>query len=56
MIKFTEIVSCNGTVLYQVIGSQLNFITSGKLSVLIAEDGLLLIKLNDFEYGISSDA
>jgi hypothetical protein len=46
MITFTEILACNGTVIYDVIGNQMNFFTSGKLQVLLAYDGMLLLKLN----------
>ena len=47
MITFTEIISCNGTVIYEVIGNQMNFFTSGSLQILLAYDGMLLLKLND---------
>jgi hypothetical protein len=33
----------------------MNFISSGKLSLLLAFDGMLLLQLNDFEYGINQD-
>jgi hypothetical protein len=48
MITFTEILACNGTVIYDVIGNQMNFFTSGRLQVLLAYDGMLLLKLNEF--------
>lgn len=53
MIAFTEIVACNGTVIYEVIESKMNFFTSGRFQVLIAYDGMVLLKLNDFEYSIN---
>lgn len=46
MITFTEILACNGTVVYEVIGNQMNFFSSGNLQVLLAYDGMLLLKLN----------
>lgn len=45
--------ACNGTVIYEVIGNQMNFFTSGRLQMLLAYDGMLLIKLNEFEYGVN---
>jgi hypothetical protein len=33
----------------------MNFISSGKLSLLLAFDGMLLLQLNDFDYGINQD-
>jgi len=30
----------------------MSFVTSGKLSVLLAFDGMLMVQLNDFQYGI----
>ena len=32
----------------------MSFHTSGTLSILIAYDGMIMLKLNDFEYGINS--
>ena len=53
MIAFTEIVGCNGTVIYDVIDSQMNFFTSGRFQVHIAYGGMVLLKLNAFEYSIN---
>lgn len=53
MITFTEIVGCNGTVVYQAVGSQLSFVCSGRLQILLAYDGMVLLKLAEFEYGIN---
>ena len=53
MITFTEILTCPGTVVYQAEASQLNFFSSGTLQILLAYDGMLLLKLNEFEYGIN---
>jgi hypothetical protein len=33
----------------------MDFVSSGKLSLLLAFDGMLLLQLNDFEYGINQD-
>jgi hypothetical protein len=53
MIAFTEIVGCNGTVIYSVIAKQMDFFTSGRLQLQIAYDGMLLLRLNEFEYSIN---
>jgi hypothetical protein len=53
MIAFTEILSCNGTVVYEAINKQMNFFTSGKLEVLLAYDGMLLLRVNNFEYAVN---
>lgn len=53
MITFTEILACDGTVVYEVIGNQLNFFCSGRMQLLLAYDGMVLLKLNEFEYGIN---
>ena len=53
MIAFTEILSCNGTVVYEAINKQMNFFTSGKLEVLLAYDGMLLLRVNNFEYPVN---
>lgn len=31
----------------------MNFITSGRLQVLLAYDGMVILKLNEFEYAIN---
>ena len=48
MITFTEILACNGTVIYEAVSSQLHFFISGRLQILLAYDGMLLLKLNEF--------
>ena len=48
MIAFTEIVACNGTVVYDVVENQKNYVTSGRFQVLIAYDGMVLLKLEPF--------
>ena len=53
MIAFTEIVGCNGTVIYSVIAKQMEFFTSGRLQLQIGYDGMLLLRLNEFEYSIN---
>jgi hypothetical protein len=53
MIAFTEIVACEGTVIYEAVNSHLNFFTSGRLEILLAYDGMLLLRLNNFEYPIN---
>ena len=53
MISFTEILVCEGTVLYEIYNQDLTFKTSGPLQVLIAFDGMVLLKINDFEYGVN---
>lgn len=53
MIAFTEIVACNGTVIYETTAKQMSFFTSGRFQVLIAYDGMVLLKLNNFEYSIN---
>ena len=53
MISFTEILACDGTVLYSINKSEMDFVTSGQLQVLIALDGMILLKINDFEYGVN---
>lgn len=53
MITFTELLGCNGTVIYEVTSSQMNFVSSGRLQVLLAYDGMVLLKLNEFEFPIN---
>ena len=53
MISFTEIVACQGTVVYEGIKGRTNFFTSGKLEVLIAYDGMILLRVNHFEYPVN---
>ena len=55
MITFTEIISCNGTVVYEAVNKEMNFFTSGKLEILLAYDGMLLLRLNNFEYPINGE-
>ena len=52
MITFTEIVACNGTVVYHA-GKRVDFHTSGRLTVMLAYDGMLLLRLNNFEYPVN---
>ena len=51
----TEIVSCNGTVIYQTTGKQLDFYTSGTLQILLLYDGMLSLRVNHFEYLVNPD-
>lgn len=53
MITFTEIVGCDGTVIYEIAAKQMTFFTSGRLQIHIAYDGMLLLKLNEFEYSVN---
>ena len=53
MITFTEILTCEGTALYEITKKDVSFKTSGQMQVLIAYDGMILLKLNDFEYGVN---
>lgn len=48
MIAFTEIVGCNGTVVYEAVGNQKNYVTSGRFQVHLAYDGMVLLKLEPF--------
>lgn len=54
MISFTEIVTCHGSALYESSNKKLSFVSSGTLSIMIAYDGMIMLKLGDFEYGINS--
>ncbi len=52
MSSFVEILGCEGSVLYENDNHNVNFTTSGRLEILIAYDGMVMLKLNDFEYTI----
>ena len=52
MNTFVEILGCDGTALYENDNHSMKFNTSGRLQVLIAYDGLIMLKLNHFEYGV----
>jgi len=55
MIAFTEIVGCNGIVIYSVIAKHMEFFTSGRLQLQIAYDGMLPLWLNVFKYSINGN-
>lgn len=46
MKTFVEILGCDGTALYESIGREVKFSTSGRLELSIAYDGILMLKLN----------
>lgn len=48
MNDLVEILGCDGTALYENDNHSLKFTTSGRLEVLIAYDGLIMLKLNNF--------
>jgi hypothetical protein len=48
MNTFVEILGCDGTALYENDNHSMSFNTSGRLEVLIAYDGLIMLKLNNF--------
>lgn len=54
MINFTEILACDGTTVYELADQAMSFKTSGCLQIFLAFDGMLLLRLNDFEYGINA--
>lgn len=48
MDTFVEILGCDGTALYQAYDHNMQFKSSGRLQILIAYDGMLMLKLNEF--------
>lgn len=53
MNTFIEILTCDGTALYDAHNHEMEFNSSGRLEVLLSYDGDILLKLGAFEYQIN---